>query len=80
MDRALGRLNREYAAKRASRRLRPLRLWVMQAGWAERQCRDDILGGKRDAQHKWPAIRLEWDQASRAETLTTVDEGGSGDA
>jgi hypothetical protein len=80
VDAALGRLNREYAAKRASRRLGRPRLWLMQPGWAERQWRADIRGGKRDAQHKWPAIRLEWDAASRAEVLACVDGGGSGNA
>jgi hypothetical protein len=80
IDAALGRLNCEYAAKRASGRLRPPRLWLMQPGWAERQCRADIRDGKRDAQHKWPAIRLEWDEGSRAEVLACVAEGGSGDA
>jgi hypothetical protein len=79
-DAALGRLNREYAAKRSSRRLGPPRLSVMQPGWAERQWLADVRRGKRDAQHKWLAIRLEWDAASLAEVLTRVDEGGSGDA
>jgi hypothetical protein len=80
MDSALGRLNREYAAKRASRRLRPPQLCLMRPGWAERQWQADVQGGKRDAQHKWPAIRLEWDAASRAEVLACVDEEGSSDA
>jgi hypothetical protein len=80
MDAALGRLNREYAAKRASRRLCPPRLCLMKPGWAERQCQADIRAGKRDAQHKWLAIRLQWDDASRAEVVTCVDEGGSSDA
>jgi GH3 auxin-responsive promoter len=80
VDRALARLNREYAGKRASRRLRPPTLHVMRPGWAEGQCRADFRAGKRDAQHKWPAIRLEWDAASRAEVLERVDDGGSADA
>jgi hypothetical protein len=80
VDGALARCNREYAAKRASRRLGPPRLCVMQPGWAERQCRADFRDGKRDVQYKWPAIRLEWDQASRAQVLEQVDDGGSGDA
>jgi hypothetical protein len=80
VDRALARLNCEYAAKRASRRLRPPRLCVMQPGWAERQCRADVRGGQRDVQYKWPAIRLEWDAASRAEVLEGIDAGGSADA
>jgi hypothetical protein len=52
----------------------------MRPGWAERQWQADVRGGKRDAQHKWPAIRLEWDAASRAEVLACVDEEGSSDA
>jgi hypothetical protein len=80
VDAALARLNREYAQKRASRRLLAPRLFLMRPGWAERQCLADIRGGKRDAQHKWPAIRLEWDDASRAEVLACVGEGGPGDA
>jgi GH3 auxin-responsive promoter len=80
MDRALARLNREYADRRASRRLRLPRLYVMRPGWAERQCRADVRNGKRDVQYKWPAIKLECDGASPAEVMETIDSGGSADA
>jgi hypothetical protein len=69
VDEALARVNVEYAAKRRSHRLGPLRLFVMRAGWAERQCRADFLRGRREAQHKWPALRPEWDEASRREVV-----------
>jgi hypothetical protein len=76
-DAALSRLNIEYAAKRASRRLRPPSLSLMRRGWAERQCRADFARGKREVQHKWPAIALAWDPASGADVLrdlSAVDE------
>jgi len=66
-DRALARLNVEYAAKRASRRLGPPRLHAMRPGWSERRCRADFERGTREVQYKWAVIRLEWDEASRAE-------------
>ncbi|HEY7141629.1 MAG TPA: GH3 auxin-responsive promoter family protein [Methylomirabilota bacterium] len=73
VDEALGRQNVEYAAKRRSRRLGPPRLHVMRAGWAERQCRADFARGRREVQHKWPAIRADWDPESRAEVMETWD-------
>jgi hypothetical protein len=72
VDQALGALNIEYAAKRASRRLGPPRLHVMRRGWAERLCRAEFHQGRRDHQHKWAAIRPEWDAASRAELLQSL--------
>ena len=72
VDQALGALNIEYAAKRASRRLGPPRLHVMRRGWAERLCRAEFQQGRRDNQHKWAAIRPEWDEASRAELLQSL--------
>lgn len=77
VDRALRRLNREYASKRASKRLGAPRLHVTRPGWSERQCRADFETGKREVQYKWPAIRLEWDAASRTEVLRRLDAGGS---
>lgn len=68
-DAALGTLNVEYAAKRASKRLGPPRLCLMRPGWAERVSRAEFRGGKREVQHKWAAIRLEWDDASGGEVL-----------
>jgi hypothetical protein len=71
VDEALARVNVEYAAKRRSHRLGPLRLSVMRAGWAERQCRADFARGRREAQHKWPALRPEWDEDSLREVIRT---------
>jgi hypothetical protein len=72
-DRALVRLNVEYASKRASRRLGPPRLHLMPPGWSERQCRADFHRGRREVQYKWPAIRLEWDDASRRERARCLE-------
>lgn len=70
-DEALARINVEYAAKRRSRRLGPPRLSVMRRGWAERQCRAEFARGRREVQHKWPALRSEWDEDSRREVVRT---------
>jgi hypothetical protein len=74
VDDALARVNREYAAKRRSRRLAPPRLCVMRAGWAERQCRLEFTRGRREGQHKWLAIQPEWDPESRSEVVRTWEE------
>lgn len=68
-DRGLAGVNPEYASKRASARLAPPRLHVMRPGWSERLCRQEFARGRRDVQHKWSAMRPEWDDASRAEVL-----------
>jgi hypothetical protein len=72
-DGGLAALNVEYAAKRASARLAAPRLVLMRAGWAERLCRAEFRRGRREYQHKWAAIRHEWDEASRAEVLDTLE-------
>jgi hypothetical protein len=42
----------------------------MRPGWAWRRRRLDVEeSGKRDAQYKWPMIRLQWDDATRAEIV-----------
>lgn len=69
-DAGLAAVNVEYASKRASGRLGPPRLNLMQPGWAERLCQRDFARGRREAQHKWSAMRPEWDDASRAEVLS----------
>jgi hypothetical protein len=69
VDEGLARINVEYAAKRRSRRLGPPRLCVMREGWAERQCQAEFARGGREVQHKWAAIRTEWDLASHAEVV-----------
>ncbi len=69
-DRHLAKINVEYDTKRRSRRLAPPRLWPMRPGWALRRRRLDVeKSGKRDAQYKWPIIRLRWDAATRAEIV-----------
>jgi hypothetical protein len=72
-DRALAAQNVEYAGKRASRRLGSPRLHVMRRGWSERLCRQDFAVGRRDVQHKWSAMRPEWDPISRAEVVQRVE-------
>lgn len=52
LDGNLSALNLEYQQKRDSQRLKPPVLWVMQAGWFERQSRRAFQGGGRDAQYK----------------------------
>jgi hypothetical protein len=74
VDEALARINVEYGAKRRSRRLGPPRLALMRPGWGERQSRAEFARGRREAQHKWPALRPEWDEASRREVVRTWEE------
>jgi hypothetical protein len=74
VDEALGRINVEYAAKRRSRRLGSPRLCVMRAGWAERQCQAEFARGRREVQHKWPAIQPAWDRESRGEIVRIWEE------
>jgi hypothetical protein len=52
IDKALGELNIEYKAKRASGRLRPPRLEVMKEGWYERGKQGLVAEGKRLFQAK----------------------------
>ena len=73
-DEGLGRVNAEYGAKRRTRRLGAPRLAVMRPGWAERQCRAEFAQGRRDVQHKWRALVVDWDPASRAAVLRTWEE------
>jgi hypothetical protein len=72
-DRALTEVNCEYEGKRASGRLGPPRLFVMRPGWSERHCRQEFAHGGRETQHKWSAIRPEWDEASRVEIVERLD-------
>lgn len=68
-DAHLAVVNPEYAAKRQSKRLHPPVIFVMKPGWSERASRTDFASGKRELQYKWPPIRHEWDEATRAEIL-----------
>ncbi len=72
-DRALSEVNIEYAAKRASSRLQAPRLFVMRPGWSERVCRAEIAGGRRESQHKWSALRPEWDETSRRDVVRRLE-------
>jgi len=50
----------------------------MKSGWARRLRRRDIEeSGKRDTQYKWPMIRMQWDNETRAEILSHSDEKSS---
>ncbi len=74
-DRHLAEINIEYAHKRRSRRLGRPRPWPMKSGWARRRRRRDIEeSGKRDTQYKWPMIRMQWDNETRAEVLRHPDD------
>ena len=75
-DRALSEVNIEYAAKRASSRLQAPRLFVMRPGWSERVCRAEIAGGRRESQHKWSALRPEWDETSRRDVVRGLEHAG----
>ena len=66
-DRALAAQNREYASRRASRRLDSPKLWEMRPGWSDRVAREDFRAGKREAQYKWRHLVQQWDPISRAE-------------
>jgi len=74
-DRSLAGVNGEYASKRDSGRLGAPRLCLMRPGWSERVCRREFASGRRDLQHKWSALRPEWDEASRVEVVERVDLG-----
>jgi hypothetical protein len=74
-DRSLAGVNGEYASKRDSGRLGAPRLCLMRPGWSERVCHREFASGRRDLQHKWSALRPEWDEASRGEVVERVDLG-----
>jgi hypothetical protein len=74
-DRALAEVNAEYASKRASGRLHRPRLHLMPPGWSERVCREEIARGRRESQHKWTAMRPDWDALSRREATQAATCG-----
>lgn len=78
-DRALARLNAEYASKRTSARLAPPRVHLMAPGWSERACLAAFAAGKRDFQFKWPAMALAWAPGFLDEVLLLVpsEEGAA---
>lgn len=80
IDSALGKVNIEYAQKRASGRLGAPLLHLMRPGWANQISRRQITSGKRDTQYKWPLLCPE----PRAEdlpfilnTIEAIDESGA---
>jgi hypothetical protein len=43
----------------------------MNVGWSDKKRFIDVsLGGKRDAQYKWPMIQQEWDDFSQNEIFS----------
>src|SRR5207245_8552494 len=71
-DRGLAEVNVEYGSKRASARLARPRLCVMREGWAERRCRAEVAGGRREIQHKRCVMHPEWDEQRRNEVMELV--------
>jgi hypothetical protein len=73
-DCELANANKEYAAKRASRRLEPPRLHIMQQGWSEELCRREFSGGKREVQHKWAVLADRWGDGEYDLRAPAVDD------
>ena len=71
-DRALQAGNPEYRSKRTSGRLLPPQLSAMGPGWSERTCLAELRGRRREAQHKWRAMGVPWDESSRAAVVASV--------
>ncbi len=71
-ERNLQAQNREYRSKRRSRRLRAPRLFLMRRGWSEDICRSEFRQGRRESQHKWKAVGVPWDVASREAVVSCV--------
>ena len=72
-DAQLSALNMEYAHKRKSKRLHIPRVHQMRPGWSIEHQRADVASGKRDGQYKWPYVRNEWLELSRAKVARTLD-------
>jgi GH3 auxin-responsive promoter len=66
VDDELCKHNPEYAGKRASGRLNALCPVRMQSGWGQRLKAADVARGSRESQYKWPFVRKEWDDVTRA--------------
>jgi hypothetical protein len=73
LDRALCRVNMEYAQKRASRRLCAPRLHLMKPGWSSAERRRAVKAGGRDAQYKWRALCPEAQLADLSAIELTVE-------
>jgi hypothetical protein len=77
-DKALAKMNIEYASKRDSGRLHPPRLCVMRPRWSDRIAAADFRSGKREAQYKWRQLVQEWDAISKGEVISTTPLAGQG--
>ena len=77
-DKALAKMNIEYASKRDSGRLHPPRLCVMRPRWSDRIAAADFRSGKREAQYKWRQLVQEWDAISKGEVISTTALAGQG--
>jgi hypothetical protein len=75
LDGALAEVNLEYGQKRHSKRLAPPRMHLMASGWAARQMRRHIEGGRRDTQYKWRILCQESLEEDIKEILCTVEAG-----
>jgi hypothetical protein len=77
-DKALAKMNVEYASKRDSGRLHPPRLYVMRSRWSDRITAADFKNGKREAQYKWRQLVQEWDAISIREVASTAASARQG--
>jgi hypothetical protein len=73
LDRALARVNIEYAEKRRSGRLASPRLHLMARGWAAREMRRHICAGRRDTQYKWQILCRERCEEDEKEIVSTIE-------
>ena len=74
-DKALAKMNIEYASKRDSDRLRSPRLCVMRARWSDQVAAADFTNGKREVQYKWRQLVDKWDAISNREIISTAPIG-----
>jgi len=73
-------LNREYADKRKSGRLRPLSIGVLQSGTFQTFRSDWVAKGRREAQFKIVAVQHRWELEFDFEAYVTSESPESGAA
>lgn len=73
IDRALCEVNNEYAQKRATQRLQPLCLHLVQLGWSKAELQRIVANGQRDVQYKWQILRSQPSSEDRQAIATTVE-------
>ncbi|MBF2065448.1 MAG: GH3 auxin-responsive promoter family protein [Calothrix sp. C42_A2020_038] len=61
IDSHLCSVNCEYEQKRQSKRLHLPCLYIMSAGWAEQEMRQEMMNGKRNVQYKWKVLCHEFE-------------------